>query len=184
MRRIFVATLVLIPVLAHAQASNSTQPKPSQNSATLLAKATPPAPFAASNNAAPAANSGAVATNSLPANVVIVQANLQDSDYAAIQQDGTISHTFSGGINQATAPQLVHVVDTDLAPQELAAGSDVAVHMTVDAKGVPQNIKIAKASNPVVAQKTLAAVSQYRFKPATVNYLAVPDDVTVDIKIK
>jgi hypothetical protein len=180
MRRIFVATLVLIPVLAHAQASNTTDSKPSQNSATLLAKATPPAPFNAPKNAAPAAKASAADAETVPANVVIHQA---DSDDDAMLRTSAVTYSF-GGVNQASAPQLVHVVETELAPAELATASDVAVHLTVDANGVPQNLKITKTTNPVIAQKTLAAVSQYRFKPATVNYLAVPEDVTLDIKIK
>lgn len=180
MRRILFATLVLIPVLANAQASNSTEPKPSQNSATLLAKATPPAPFAGAKNAAPAATASATETEILPSNVIIHQADLADT---ASQYGSTVSYSFGSG-NKSTAPQLVHVVETNLAPSEIGAASDVAIHLTVDANGLPQNLKVTKATDPVIAQKTLAAVSQYRFKPATVNYLAVAQDVTLDIKIK
>ena len=150
MRRILVATLALIPVLAHA---------------------------------APAAKTSSATAVTVPANVVIHQA---DSDFVddAMQHGGTIAYSFGGGVNQSSAPQLVHVVETELAPAELATASDVAIRLTVDANGVPQNLKVTKATNSAIAEKTLAAVSQYRFKPATVNYLAVPEDVTLDIKIK
>ena len=187
MRRIFVATLVLIPVLANAQASSSTGPKQSPNSAMLLAKSTPPAPFASAKGAAPAPKSSADITATLPANVIIHQAG-SDSDFAydTVDHGGTIAYSLGGADSfaKSAAPQLVHVVETELAPAEIAAGSDVCVRLTVDAYGVPQNLKVTKATDPVVAQKTLAAVSQYRFKPARVNYLAVAQDVNLDIKIK
>ncbi len=174
MRRIVIATLVLIPVLAHAQAGTST--KPSQNSATLLAKATPPAALAPSTNSAAAD----VATSVVPMDIVIHQADSVDTDAS-----GTLSYTFGDTPNSAaTAPQLIHVVTADLAPQQIVVGSDVTVRLTVDRNGVPQNIKLDHATDPVIAQKTLAAVSQYRFKPATRNFLTVPADVTIDVKIK
>jgi TonB family protein len=184
MRRILVATLVLIPVLAHAQASNSTE-QATQAPATLVAKATPPAPMAPAKSATPASASIASTATSLPVHVVIHQITSDDDVTSdAMQNGGTISYTLSGGNSKATEPELVHVVQADLAPQELANGSDVTVHLTVDAHGVPQNIKVVKATDSVVAQKTIAAVSQYRFKPATRDYLAIPADISIDVKIK
>ena len=184
MRRILVATLVLIPVLAHAQASNSTE-QATQAPATLVAKATPPAPMAPAKSATPASESVASSATSLPVHVVIHQIT-PDDDYTtdALQKGGTISYSFNDVNSKSTEPELIHVVQADLAPQQLANGSDVTVHLTVDAHGVPQNIKVIKATDSVVAQKTIAAVSQYRFKPATRDYLAIPADVSIDVKIK
>jgi len=186
MRRIFVATLVLIPVLANAQASTSME-QPTQTAATLVAKANPPAPLAPAKSAAPAASSSiASATVELPVHVVIHQIT-PDADYMsdAMQQGGTIAYGFGSDVHsRATSPELIHVVQADLAPQQLAKGSDVTVHLTVNAHGVPENIQILKATDTVVAQKTIAAVSQYRFKPATRDYVAIPADVSVDVKIK
>jgi len=175
MRRIVIATLVLIPVLANAQASTST--KPSQNSATLVASATPPPALAPSTAAASSAD---VATSAVPMHVVIHQADDADTD-----ANGTIEYSFGAGNagNSVTAPKLIHVVNPDLAPQQAIAGADVTVHLTVDRNGIPQNISIDRATDPVVARKTLAAISQYRFKPATRNYLAVAADVTINVKI-
>ena len=174
MRRIVIATLVLIPVLANAQASTST--KPSQNSATLVATATPPSALAPSNSAA---SSSDVTTSAVPMHVVIHQAEDADAD-----ANGTIAYSFGSATgNSVTAPKLIHVVNPELAPQQAAAGADVTVHLTVDQNGVPQNISIDHATDAVVARKTIAAISQYRFKPATRNYLAVAADVTIDVKI-
>ena len=191
MRRILVATLVLIPVLAQAQASTSTEPKLSQASATLVAKATPPAPLASSNPAAPAAGSSSadVAKSPVQENLTIRQADLygMDPGYVTtpVKQDGTVSDSFAGdGTGDISVPRLIHVVQTNLEPQELATASDVRVHLTVDRNGVPQNLSLDHATDPVVAKKTLEAVSQYRFKPATLNYIAVPAEVTIDVKIQ
>jgi len=186
MRRILVATLVLIPVLAHAQASTSTE-QPTQTTATLVAKATPPAPMAPAKSAAPAASSSVAGTAvSIPVHVVIHQIT-PDDDYStdALQSGGTISYSFGNDLNsKVTSPELIHVVQADLAPAQFAQGSDVKVRLTVDAHGVPQNISVVKATDAVVAQKTIAAVSQYRFKPATRDYLAIAADVSIDVKIK
>jgi len=177
MRRIVIATLVLIPVLANAQASTST--KPSQNSATLVAAANPPAALTSSNNSASSVD---VATSAVPMSVVIHQATpVADADAS-----GTIFYSFGTdqSASSTTVPQLIHVVNPDLAPQQLVEGSDVTVHLTVDRNGVPQNITVDHATDPIIARKTIAAISQYRFKPAMRNLLAVPADVTVDVKIK
>ncbi len=184
MRRILVATLVLIPVLAHAQASTSTE-QPTQTTATLVAKATPPAPMAPAKSAAPAASSSIAGTAvSVPVHVVMHQIT-PDDDYSteALQSGGTIAYKFNNN-SKETSPELIHIVQADLAPAQFAQGSDIKVRLTVDAYGIPQNIAVVKATDAVVAQKTIAAVSQYRFKPATRGYLAVPADVSIDVKIK
>ena len=186
MRRILVATLVLFPVLAHAQASTSTE-QPTQTTATLVAKATPPAPMAPAKSAAPAASSSVAGTAvSVPVHVVIRQITPGD-DFStdALQSGGGISYNFNNDINsKVTSPELIHVVQADLAPMQFAQGSDVKVRLTVDAHGVPQNVTVVKATDAVVAQKTIAAVTQYRFKPATRDYLAIPADVLIDVKIQ
>jgi TonB family protein len=185
MRRILVATLVLIPVLARAQASTSTE-QPIQAAATLVAKANPPAPIAPAKSAAPATSSVAGEATLLPVHMVIHQITSDDEFSSdALQHGGTISHSFGNDLdNGLTSPELIHVVQADLAPRQLAQGSDVTVRLTVDTHGVPHNIQVIKASDTEVAQKTIAAVSQYRFKPATRDYLAVPEDISINVKIK
>jgi len=115
--------------------------------------------------------------------VIIHQAAAPVDD---VDASGELSYSFGAApsANSTTAPQLIHVVNPDLAPQQVAEGSDVTVHLTVDRNGVPQHITVDHATDPIIARKTLAAISQYRFKPATRNLFAVPADVTVDVKIK
>jgi TonB family protein len=159
MRRILVAILVLMPAMAHTQT-------------VLVAKANPPAALKASSSAAP---SPVAAISSIPVNLVIHQ---------AVATEDAITGASVSPISGTAVPQLVKAVKTDLTPQELALGSEVAVRLTVDRNGLPENLSIDHATNPEIAQKTLAAVSQYRFKPATSNFLAVPATITIDVKIK
>ena len=178
MRRMIAATLVLIPVLAHAQASTTTEAKPSNASATLMAKSTPPAPPAAAKaDVSPAKDS-----------ITVHETVTTQPDPAflseAMHDGGSISYTLIGSGEQIVAPKLVHVVSTTLPVDEIAVSRDVVVHLTVDQHGVPQNLKIARSADAIVDQRTLEAVSQYRFTPATIDNMSVPADVTIDVKIQ
>jgi len=151
MRRMIAATLVLIPVMAHAQATTTAEPKASQASATLVAKATPPAPFGAAK--------GADTTTSVRPNLVHETISTTVDPYflnEALREGGEVSYTLLGtNDNNAIAPRLIHVVNTQLPQNQLTAASDVTVHLTVDALGVPHNLKIERSANEVVNAKTL-----------------------------
>jgi TonB family protein len=82
------------------------------------------------------------------------------------------------------APKLIRVVETDVPQSLLTSPVSVTVRMSVDPHGVPENITMEKSAGAVLDQKTLAAVSQFRFKPAMVNHRAVQSEVTVDIKVE
>ena len=178
MRRILVATLVLIPVLAQAQASTSTEPKPSPATANLVAKATPPA-------ALHAAKPSDTTTAPKPA----LHESVTERIEAFYLDDPTSrglgdTYLLMGDDHADNAPKLIHIVETDV-PQELASAPiKVSVRMMVDSHGVPQNITIEHSAGAVLDQKTLEAVKQYRFKPATVNHVPVDAEVNVDIKIQ
>lgn len=180
MRRMIAATLVLIPVLAHAQAGTTSEPKASQASVTLVAKATPPT--------APGAAKGANATTSVRPKTVHETISTTVDPYFmndALRQGGEITYTLGGNEDGlAVAPRLIHAVSTQLPQDQLASASDVTVHMTVDTLGVPHNLKIERSANDVVDEKTLEAVSQYRFAPAKANDMPSKADVTVEIKIQ
>jgi len=176
MRRIFAATLVLIPVMATAQATTSTGTKPSPAATTLVAKATPPARPVAKDTDVPAAQHVAIHETVKPR----VEALYLDD---ANNSTGTLGFTL---INEPTdvAPQLVHIVETDIPDDMLNAPAVVSVRMTVDYTGHPQNITIEKSAGAAIDKKTLEAVSQYRFTPASVNHRPVESEVTVDIKVE
>jgi TonB family protein len=56
--------------------------------------------------------------------------------------------------------------------------------MTIDASGKPTDLKVIQSTDSFTDQAILAAASQYRFKPATLNGSAVPIEMTVNFKIQ
>jgi TonB family protein len=78
------------------------------------------------------------------------------------------------------APKLLHTVDivSDNAWPYSITGLDrkVIVGMVVDATGKPEDLKIIQSAGAELDKNVLAAVSQYRFKPGTLNHepTAVP----------
>ena len=84
-----------------------------------------------------------------------------------------------------TAPKLVYTVqietDIDSTRSGFTYDRKTVVAMTVDAKGKPNELKILKSINPVVDKNVLAAVSQYRFAPGTLD--GQPTAVPVNLEI-
>jgi TonB family protein len=70
-------------------------------------------------------------------------------------------------------PKLVHSVDltSDGALHNHLTSNEVTVvvDMTVDENGKPENLVIGQSAGDVVDKAVLAAVSQYRFKPGTLD---------------
>jgi len=182
MRQVLVATLVLLPVLAHAQASTATGSPQSTPSANLQAKVVvQPVNFvrsAATPAAAPAP------TASAPRDVV--QAEVDPSFVEnQTQPSGSIAYTFVGSVSsEPVAPKLIHVVGRQIPVNRLTADNDVAVRFVVSPDGVPEKLTIAKSAGAEMDEKTLEAVRQYRFKPATLNNRPVEAEVTVEVKVQ
>lgn len=182
MRQVLVATLVLLPVLAHAQASTATGAPQSTPSANLQAKVVvQPVNFvraAATPAAAPAP------APSAPRDVV--QADV-DPNFLQnqTQPSGSLSYTFlSGASQEAVAPKLIHAVGRQIPVDRLTTNNDVAVRFVVSPDGVPEKLTIAKSAGAEMDEKTLEAVRQYRFKPATLNNRPVEAEVTVEVKVQ
>ena len=194
MRRMILTSLVLLPVLARAQVSPATEPKPSTSSATLRAELTQPtgASVHAMAGAAPAAAPTAVPTTTIAhaAFREIVHTQMTD-DFAdaALRQGGTLQYVMYGGgtPTEATVPVLTRAVEIDLSQPELAAEpavTNVIVRATVDAYGFPRNLAVAQSAGASLDKKALAAVSQFRFKPATLDNRPVDAGVLITIKIQ
>ena len=194
MRRMILTSLVLLPVLAHAQARTSTEPQPSPSSALLQAELTRPAGMAelAMAAATPAAASASISTINMSSHASIrefvqtrVTENLVD---AALRQGGTMEYAMMGSLpTESSAPRVTRAVEVDLSAQELSqqpAVSNVVVHATVDSFGFPRNVTIVHSAGAVLDKKVLAAVGQYRFTPATLDNKPVDAAVTIAIKIE
>ncbi|HXC97351.1 MAG TPA: energy transducer TonB [Edaphobacter sp.] len=84
-----------------------------------------------------------------------------------------------------TAPKLIYTVqietDSDSSRSGFSYDRKTIVAMTVDATGRPGELKIVKPINPVMDKNVLAAVSQYRFAPGTLD--GQPAKVPVNLEI-
>jgi TonB family protein len=114
--------------------------------------------------------------------------NVQPAALAGIKSaDHSASPTAVRVSSGVTAPVLVHTVDVD---REHILGSTAAedrvvrVAMTVDASGKPTDLKVVQSTDKFTDQAILAAASQYRYKPATLNGSAVPMEMTVNFRIE
>ena len=84
-------------------------------------------------------------------------------------------------------PQLIYTAQ--VSPNHILQGLSgqnraVTVDMIVDENGKPTNLKVVKSTDKYTDAGILAAVSQYRYKPATLNGSAVPMDVTLNVDIQ
>ena len=190
MRRMILTTLVLLPVMARAQAGTATEPQPSTSSANVQAELTKPAGLA---ELAAAAAASAPATVLHAASPVALHESIRASygnDFleAALRQGGTLEYSMKGSVPaQVSAPQVTRAVEIGLSPQELSeqpAVSSVVVRAIVDEYGIPRNVAVTQSAGPLLDQKAVAAVSQYRFKPAMVDNKATWATVSIAIKIQ
>jgi hypothetical protein len=172
MRSKFICTLALLPVLAHAQVNGPQAGTSSATAAsvTLQAKITEPAAFFH------AATTPAAATPAPAAPMHDEIAFTLDSDPVdtAALNSGSIQTHFGSSEPEATAPRLVHVVGRTLP----------VFRLMNEENNVPQNITITHSAGAAIDQQTIAAVSQYRFVPATVDHAPVQSDVTVRVMLK
>jgi hypothetical protein len=180
MRRMILTSLVLLPVLARAQASTSTEPQPSTSSANLRAELTLPVtkPSAASIGSVNTAGHAAIRE------VIRSEAANTFTD-AALSLGGTLQYSMKGSLTvQSSAPKLTRVVEIGASPEELSgepAVSKIVVHAIVDQYGIPRNVAVTQSAGRMLDAKAIEAVNQYRFEPALVDNR--PTWATVSISI-
>ena len=146
MRRVIVATLLLSPIVLHAQANSPAQPK------VLESKLVQPSEFVnpAESNGTPTVAPVRVTT----------------------------------GVG---APKLIHTVNISPDGNWAWMGpidKKVVVAMIVDETGKPSDLKIVQSAGVDVDKNVLAAVSQYRFKPGTLNHQAIAVPVNLEVLIR
>ena len=151
MRIAILATLALSPMLLHAQANSPAQTQSSANGPVLQSKVVAPKAFVAS-----AATDGA---NSTPN-----------------------SRPVSTGV---TAPKLISTVEipsvNDFPRSFVSSEKTVVVSMIVHEDGKPSDLKIVRSAGTTLDKNVLAAVSQYRFKPGTLD--KQPTAIPVNLEI-
>ena len=114
--------------------------------------------------------------------------NVQPAAFAGIKSaDHSATPTVVRVSSGVKAPVLVHSVTVDRGHILGADASEdrvVRVAMTIDATGKPTDLKVIQSTDKFTDQAILAAASQYRFKPATLNGSAVPIEMTVNFNIQ
>jgi TonB family protein len=82
-------------------------------------------------------------------------------------------------------PKLIYTVaiesDSDSIPRGFVFDRKTVVELTVDATGKPSNLKILKSLGPLMDHNVLAAVSQYRFTPGTLD--GEPTTIPVNLEV-
>ncbi len=127
----------------------------------------------------PALLYGQAKTSAQPSSTPVLQASVQPAAFAAVKSS-TPDVTASTPVRISTGvvpPQLIHTVTVD--PDHIlaeGAGGDrtVVIALTVNRDGKPENLKCIKSTDVFTDQGVLQAVSQFRFKPATLNNTPVP----------
>jgi TonB family protein len=173
--------------MAHAEAMTATEPQPS-TSAMVQAKV--PQTTAGTEMALAAAAS--VLPAGVPSHAVIhqvVQTNMTENLLlGAIQKPGTLEFAMSGSIpTESSAPKVTRAVEMALTPQDMAeqpAVSSVVLRAIVDENGVPRNVAVTRSAGSAIDRRAVEAVSQYRFKPATIDNKPTWATVSISIKIQ
>jgi TonB family protein len=155
MRTVLVAALMLSPIMLHAQANSPAKTQASNEGYTLQAKLTMP------EELAPAAA----------------------SDFDDVPTNSPLIVTTG-----VVAPKIIRSVDVTINQDPIwrFSGKDkkVVISMTVDKTGKPSNLKIDESAGDELDQDVLNAVSQYRFKPGTLNNQPTEVPVKLEIIVK
>jgi len=193
MRLAILTSLVLLPVLAHGQASTPAVVKPIPASAVVQAELTQPAVLKAAIKAAAAAEPANTISSmnaaSHPAVREFVQILVTENFvHQALRQAGTLEYGFKGSeVTEESAPRMVRTGNLQLSREELAAAPEVtqvSVSGTVDAYGYLRNLAVTRSAGTLIDKKALKAASEFRFKPATVDNQPVGAAVTVSMQIE
>ncbi len=86
------------------------------------------------------------------------------------------------------APKLIHTipVESALDPSSIGFNTDrkTVVEMIVDTNGKPTDLKITRSLGPTMDKHVLAAVSQYRFTPGTLDGQPAPVPVNLEVTLR
>ena len=122
-----------------------------------------------------------------PGSTPVLQAsNTQPAAFAAVKPVDNAAPTPVRISTGVTPPQLIHAVEVN--PNHVVHGligqdRTVTVNLTVDENGKPTNAKVIQSTDLYTDGGILSAVDQYRYKPATLDGVAVPMAVTLNFII-
>jgi TonB family protein len=171
--------VLLIPVLAHSQTGSQAEAKRSSSPVVLQAELKHPADLA---TMAASGYSGRLAIHE-----TVHEEYSGDFLEAALRLGGTLEYSMKSSAPAQTAPKVTQAVEVQLSPEELAqqpAVSNVVVRAIVDEHGIPRNVAVTHSAGKVLDERAVAAVSQYRFTPATIDNRATWATVSIAINIQ
>ena len=88
-----------------------------------------------------------------------------------------------GGV---TARQLIHSVKSEFTDAALEAKfqGSVSIQLIVDTQGNPQDIRVVRHVGMGLEEKAIAAMRQYKFKPAMYQGHPVPVQMVYDVDFR
>jgi protein TonB len=98
--------------------------------------------------------------------------------------------SYGGGLYRVgggvAAPQLIYSVDPEFSDEARRSKFQgvCVVSLVVDAQGNPQRVQVVRHLGMGLDQKAVAAVRQYRFKPATLQGRAVAVEVNIEVNFR
>jgi TonB family protein len=152
MRKVIVATLALSPLLLHAQANSPAQPQSFSNASIVQSQLAQPTELGSA--------AGPDRTNT---------ASLTDARVST----GIISPKLISSVDVSTEGDLI----SNLPNFEREA----VVDLVVDESGKPSDLKIVKSVGPAMDKNVLAAVSQFRYKPGTLDNQPTAVPLTLEV---
>jgi TonB family protein len=95
---------------------------------------------------------------------------------------GTTQRVSSGVV----APKLAHTVAIQADDRLILTGirRTIVVGMTIDKNGVPSDLKVLRSSGGALDQNVLQAVSQYRFRPGTLDNQPVSFPFSLELVVQ
>ena len=125
-------------------------------------------------------------TQSSPSSTTFQSRLVQPTELNASEADHATANATPLRISTGvTVPKLISTVeiesDSYLVPNGFTIDRKTVVEMTVDATGKPSNLKIVGSLGPAMDKNVLAAVSQYRFMPGTLD--GEPTAVPVNLEV-
>ncbi|HWB32082.1 MAG TPA: energy transducer TonB [Acidobacteriaceae bacterium] len=97
---------------------------------------------------------------------------------------------FGGGLRRigggVSSPELIHQVEPEFSEEARKAKfmGVVLVGLIVDTNGMPRNVHIVRGVGMGLDENAVAAVKQYRFKPAMENGKPVPVELNVEVNFQ
>jgi len=86
-----------------------------------------------------------------------------------------------------TQPVLVDTASLSLPDgytvNDIPVDAQVGITLTVDEKGLPQNVEVVKSYCPFWDARVVEAVKQFRFRAGTVSHQPVPVDLNLTVTI-